>query len=105
MEGMPQGNAEQIGLAGSKVELRDSAEALDWEQFHTPKNPTMALAGECGELLEVFVSALTWEESYAIPKDQAEVPSARVRMASQSIALRDVRFRMAYGNSMNPRRG
>jgi hypothetical protein len=31
--------------------LRDFAAARDWEQFHTPKNLVMALAGEAGELL------------------------------------------------------
>ena len=31
--------------------LRDFAVARDWEQFHTPKNLAMALAGEAGELL------------------------------------------------------
>ena len=49
MEGMHQGNAGQIDLAGIKPELRNFAEARDWEQFHTPKNLAMTLAGECGE--------------------------------------------------------
>ncbi|MCK9260652.1 MAG: nucleotide pyrophosphohydrolase [Azoarcus sp.] len=39
-------------------ELRDSlrsfAEERDWEQFHTPKNLAMALAGEAGEVIEHF---------------------------------------------------
>jgi NTP pyrophosphatase (non-canonical NTP hydrolase) len=26
----------------------------DWDQFHTPKNLAMALAGEAGELCEIF---------------------------------------------------
>ncbi|NEV63743.1 nucleotide pyrophosphohydrolase [Thiorhodococcus minor] len=30
------------------------AQARDWEQFHSPKNLAMALAGEAGELLEHF---------------------------------------------------
>ena len=30
------------------------ARARDWEQFHSPKNLSMALAGEAGELLEHF---------------------------------------------------
>lgn len=30
------------------------ARERDWEQFHSPKNLAMALAGECGELLEHF---------------------------------------------------
>ncbi len=34
--------------------LRGFASERDWEQFHTPKNLSMALAGEAGELLEIF---------------------------------------------------
>jgi NTP pyrophosphatase (non-canonical NTP hydrolase) len=30
------------------------ARERDWEQFHSPKNLAMALAGEAGELLEHF---------------------------------------------------
>jgi hypothetical protein len=31
--------------------LREFAAVRDWEQFHTPRNPAMALTGEVGELL------------------------------------------------------
>ena len=34
--------------------LLDFARERDWEQFHSPKNLSMALAGEAGELLEHF---------------------------------------------------
>jgi len=34
--------------------LADFARVRDWEQFHSPKNLAMALAGEAGELLEHF---------------------------------------------------
>ena len=40
----------------------------DWEQFHTPKNLSMALAAETGELMEHFLWA-TPEQSQAISKD------------------------------------
>jgi NTP pyrophosphatase (non-canonical NTP hydrolase) len=42
--------------------LRTFAHQRDWEQFHTPKNLAMALAGEVGELLEIF-QWLTPEQS------------------------------------------
>lgn len=42
--------------------LREFAAERDWEQFHTPKNLSMALAGEAGELLEIF-QWLTPEQS------------------------------------------
>jgi dCTP diphosphatase len=41
-------------LEGLRTRLRSFARARDWEQFHTPKNLAMALAGEVGELLEIF---------------------------------------------------
>ena len=37
-----------------QIRLREFADARDWEQFHSPKNLAMALAGETGELLEIF---------------------------------------------------
>ena len=42
--------------------LRDFAAERDWDQFHSPKNLAMALAGEAGELLENF-QWLTEEQS------------------------------------------
>ena len=34
--------------------LAEFARERDWDQFHSPKNLAMALAGEVGELLEHF---------------------------------------------------
>jgi NTP pyrophosphatase (non-canonical NTP hydrolase) len=42
--------------------LQHFADLRDWNQYHTPKNLAMALAGECGELLEIF-QWLTPEQS------------------------------------------
>ena len=42
--------------------LLQFARARDWEQFHSPKNLSMALSGEAGELLEHF-QWLTEEQS------------------------------------------
>lgn len=36
------------------AQLREFAKERDWEQFHTPKNLSMALSGEAGELLSLF---------------------------------------------------
>lgn len=35
-------------------ELAAFAKERGWDQFHSPKNLSMALAGEAGELLEIF---------------------------------------------------
>jgi NTP pyrophosphatase (non-canonical NTP hydrolase) len=43
----------------------------DWEQFHNPKNLSMALAAETGELMEHFLWS-TPEQSAAIARDPAK---------------------------------
>ena len=47
------------------TELAGFSSERDWDQLHTPKNLTMALAGEVGELVEIF-QWLTAEESAAV---------------------------------------
>ena len=64
----PPDNLEQL-----RARLAEFARARDWEQFHTPKNLAMALAGEAGELLEHF-QWLTPEQSAALgPERRREV--------------------------------
>lgn len=59
----------------SMLLLRDALRAFaaerDWEQFHTPKNLAMALAGEVGEVIEHF-QWLTPEASGALSDGQRE---------------------------------
>ena len=43
-----------MSIESLTAQLRDFARDRDWEQFHTPKNLTMALSGEAGELLSLF---------------------------------------------------
>lgn len=50
----------------------------DWEQFHSPKNLSMALAAEAGELMEPFLWA-TSEQSRAI----ADEPEKRKMIADE----------------------
>ena len=52
--------------------------ARDWEQFHAPKNLSMALAAEAGELMEHFLWA-TPEESRQIALD----PVKRAKIAEE----------------------
>ena len=58
-------------LEALSARLRDFARTRNWEQFHSPKNLAMAMAGECGELLEHF-QWLSEEQSYAIAADKRE---------------------------------
>jgi dCTP diphosphatase len=46
-------------VAGLRERVLAFARERDWEQFHSPKNLSMALAAEAGELMEHFL----WTES------------------------------------------
>ena len=50
----------------------------EWEQFHSPKNLSMALAAETGELMEHFLWA-TAEQSRAIARE----PVKRAKIADE----------------------
>lgn len=52
----------------------------DWDTFHTPKNLSMALAGEAGELVEIF-QWLTPEESFEVMKDSKKALQIRHELA------------------------
>jgi dCTP diphosphatase len=52
-------------VAELKRRVLNFARERDWEQFHTPKNLSMALAAESGELMEHFLWS-TSEQSRAI---------------------------------------
>ena len=56
------------GLQDLRDRLRQFAAERDWEQFHSPKNLSMALGAEAGELLEIFLWR-TEEESRALPPE------------------------------------
>ena len=49
--------------------LRQFAKDRDWDQFHSPKNLSMALSVEVSELLENF-QWLTEEQSYTLDQRQ-----------------------------------
>jgi len=53
------------------VKLAEFARERDWDQFHSPKNLAMALAGEVGELLEHF-QWLTETQSRELPADVSD---------------------------------
>jgi NTP pyrophosphatase (non-canonical NTP hydrolase) len=58
-------------IAELKTRVLAFVQARDWEQFHSPKNLSMALAAESGELMEHFLWA-TPEQSAAIARDPAK---------------------------------
>jgi NTP pyrophosphatase (non-canonical NTP hydrolase) len=67
-----------VTLGELAARLREFAAARDWEQFHTPKNLAMALAGEVGELV-AELQWLTAEEASRVMED----PEAAARMRSE----------------------
>ncbi|MFP3964650.1 nucleotide pyrophosphohydrolase [Actinomadura fulvescens] len=58
----------------------------DWEQFHTPKNLAMALAGETGELL-AELQWLTPEESWNVMDDPKAGPRVQGELADVFLYL------------------
>lgn len=58
-------------LDSVKKRLRKFAEDRDWGQFHSPKNLSMALVGEVGELVEEF-QWLTEDESRRLSAERRE---------------------------------
>ena len=54
-----------IDVEAIQKRLAQFAAERDWDQFHSPKNLSMALAGEAGELVEIF-QWLTEEQSKRI---------------------------------------
>src|SRR5215469_10332349 len=63
-----------------QLQFRQFVAERDWEQFHNPKNLVMALAGEVGELTEIF-QWLTQEESAAVMADEDRAGQVRDELA------------------------
>ncbi|MAZ65560.1 MAG: nucleotide pyrophosphohydrolase [Kangiellaceae bacterium] len=72
--------------------LRIFAKERNWEQFHSPKNLVMALAGEAGELLEQFqwltesessLSEASAEKRQAVAHELADVFLYLVRISDR----------------------
>lgn len=77
-------------LEDIKQRLRQFAAARDWDQFHSPKNLSMALAAEAGELLERFQwlteeqsKNLTAEQRQAVEDEMADVLLYLLRLADK----------------------
>lgn len=67
-------------------QLARFAEERNWDQFHTPKNLSMALAAEAAELLEIF-QWLTDEQSKEIVNNEKEMTMIRQEIADIFIYL------------------
>lgn len=65
-------------LESLKLRLQEFAKERDWDQFHSPKNFSMAMIVECAELVEHF-QWLTDEQSKNLPAETLE--EVRLEMA------------------------
>lgn len=73
-------------IADLTEHVRAFARERDWEQFHTPKNLAMALAGEVGELL-AELQWLTPDQSAAVMDDDELGPRVRAELGDVTIYL------------------
>jgi NTP pyrophosphatase (non-canonical NTP hydrolase) len=81
--------------------LLQFARERDWEQFHSPKNLSMALAGEAGELLEHFQwlsetqsEDLDADKKEAVGMEMADILIYLVRLAERlDVDLVDAAYR------------
>jgi NTP pyrophosphatase (non-canonical NTP hydrolase) len=58
-------------LDNLNTRLKEFAVSRNWEQFHSPKNLSMALIAECAELVEHF-QWLTEEQSRNLPENKRD---------------------------------
>ncbi len=79
---MPDSTDAEVTIAGIKERVLAFARERDWEQFHSPKNLSMALAAEAGELMEHFL--------WATPEGSREIASASSKRAKIEEELADV---------------
>jgi NTP pyrophosphatase (non-canonical NTP hydrolase) len=69
-----------------KSEIRAFADARNWEIFHTPKNLSMAIAGEAGELVAEF-QWLTAQESLKSNLSPEKLSDIEMEIADVAIYL------------------
>ncbi len=84
---------DRMDVKALQARLAAFARERDWETFHSPKNLSMALAAEAGELLEVF-QWLTEAESLALGPDDKGWQLARDELADIQIFLLRLADRM-----------
>ncbi|MCG3202259.1 MAG: hypothetical protein NFCOHLIN_02139 [Gammaproteobacteria bacterium] len=65
-------------LGGLRDRLREFARARDWDQFHTPKNLSMALIAEAAELVEHF--------QWLTPEQSADLPPEKIAAVRHELA-------------------
>jgi NTP pyrophosphatase (non-canonical NTP hydrolase) len=75
-----------MDISNIQKRLDDFARQRNWNQFHSPKNLSMALAAEAAELLEIF-QWLTDEQSREIVNNEKEMSLVKEEIADVFIYL------------------
>ena len=94
---MTEHDAEWPELARFQQQLKQFIAERDWDQFQSPKNLSMALAGEAGELLEHF-QWLSEDQSRTLSAEELE--AVAMEMADIQIYLANLAERL--GISLGP---
>jgi dCTP diphosphatase len=85
-------NDENTTVAELRREIAEFIRQRDWEQFHDPKNLSMAIATEAAELMEHF----RWIKNDA-SRDWIKDPAARAAVAEE---LSDIlAFALSFANA------
>jgi dCTP diphosphatase len=87
-----------IDVKGLSEALAAFAAARDWDQYHSPKNLTMALTGEIGELCEIF-QWLTEDASKSVATNAETATAIREELADVTLYL--VRLASVLGVDLN----
>ena len=88
---MPLLRDDVVNLGELKKQVLSFAQERDWEQFHSPKNLSMALAAEAAELMEHFL----WTDSEA---SRATVVKKRLRSAIEEELADVVIYALEFAN-------
>lgn len=88
---MPLLRDDVVNLGELKKQVLSFAQERDWEQFHSPKNLSMALAAEAAELMEHFL----WTDSEA---SRATVAKKQLRSAIEEELADVVIYALEFAN-------
>jgi len=99
---------DQSDLSMLRDRLRAFAEARDWDQFHSPKNLSMALMVEVAELMEHFQwlteaqsAELSPDDKQAVGEELADILLYLVRLSDKlGVDLRGAALRKLEKNAL-----
>ena len=79
-----------IDVTATALQLEAFSQERDWEQFHNPKNISMALAAETGELLELLQWLTPEESSNPSPEQKLRLAEELADIVQYAIRMSDL---------------